>query len=137
MGIFMAHIFISYSKQNIEFVRCLHDLLVKEGFAVWRDEAEIIDGDEWWSTIEQNIETCSAFLIIMSREAKSSVWVEREILKAEALKKPIFPILLSGELWSRLANIQYTDMHENPLTELPIKLIRHLQNVAFLPSEFA
>ena len=48
----------------------------------------------------------------MSPASKSSDWVEREILVAEDPdhKKPIFPVLLEGKVWSRLANIQYQDM---------------------------
>jgi hypothetical protein len=106
----MAHIFISYSKQNIEFIRYLRALLESEGFAVWVDEARLAPSARWWKTIEENIETCSVFIIVMSSDAEESDWVEREILLAEKLKRPIFPILLNGDPWSRLANIQYEDM---------------------------
>jgi hypothetical protein len=106
----MSHIFISYSKQNIDFVRYLRTLLESEGFGVWVDEARLTPSARWWKTIEQNIEGCAAFLVVMSPEAARSDWVEREILLAEKLRRPIFPVLLSGEAWSRLANIQYEDM---------------------------
>jgi hypothetical protein len=106
----MAHIFISYSKQNIDFIRYLRALLESEGFAVWVDEARLAPSARWWKTIEENIETCSVFIVVMSSDAEESDWVEREILLAEKLKRPIFPILLNGDPWSRLANIQYEDM---------------------------
>ena len=102
----MTHVFISYSKKNIEFARYLRGLLQDHGFTVWMDETKLVPSERWWTRIEQNVKTCAAFVIIMSPEAKDSDWVEREILVAEKTKKPIFPVLLAGEAWSRLGNIQ-------------------------------
>src|ERR1700690_3000853 len=92
----MAHIFISYSKKDIFFARHLRDLLQDNGFAVWMDETKLIPSERWWPTIERNIESCGAFIVIMSPNSKESDWVEREILVAEkkANRKPIFPVLL-------------------------------------------
>jgi hypothetical protein len=106
----MSHIFISYSKQNIDFVRYLRALLENEGFAVWVDEERLAPSAKWWKAIEQNVEACGVFIVVMSPDAAESDWVEREILLAEKLKRPIYPILLAGAPWSRLANIQYEDM---------------------------
>lgn len=117
----MAHIFISYSKQDIEFTRYLKTLLEAEGYIVWVDEARLTPSARWWKTIEQNIETCSAFVVVMSPNAYESDWVEREILLAEKEKRPIIPVLLAGEAWSRLANIQHVDMRSG----LRAKLTEH------------
>ncbi len=106
----MSHIFISYSKENIDFVRYLRALLENEGFAVWMDEAQLTPSARWWKDIEQNIDSCSAFVVVMSPEAYESDWVEREILRAENRKKPLYPVLLAGDPWSRLANIQFEDL---------------------------
>ncbi len=106
----MSHIFISYSKSNIDFARYLRALLEAEGFSVWIDEARLSASTRWWKTIEENVVGCSAFVIVMSPDAVDSDWVEREILLAEREKRPIFPVLLAGEPWSRLANIQFEDM---------------------------
>ena len=98
----MSHVFISYSKEDIEFMRYLKLRLEEEGALVWVDEAQIMPSSRWWTTIEKNIDACSAFVVIMSPNAKDSDWVEREILRAEHMKKPIFPVLLAGESWTRL-----------------------------------
>lgn len=105
----MAHVFISYSKLDITFARKLRGTLQSAGIPVWMDETALVPSERWWRQIEANIKSCSAFIIIMSPNSQSSDWVEREILLAEKLKKPIFPILLAGESWSRLANIQFAD----------------------------
>lgn len=48
----------------------------------------------------------------MSPDALESKWVERELLLAEKkpYAKPVFPVLLSGKVWSRLRDIQCEDM---------------------------
>ncbi|MDZ4770774.1 MAG: TIR domain-containing protein [Chloroflexota bacterium] len=118
----MEHVFISYSKQNIDFARSLRRQLEAAGFPVWMDETALVPSERWWRRIEENIRSCEAFFVVMSVESESSDWVERELLLAERLRKPIFPVLLSGEPWSRLANIQYVPMTEGVRAVLPTDL---------------
>ncbi len=123
----MSHIFISYSSQDIDFVRYLRTLLESEGFAVWVDEARLTPGAGWWRDIEQSIERCAALVVIMTPNARESDWVEREILLAENRRKPIYPVLLSGGPWSRLANIQYEDMRAGLHASLSPRLLFSLR----------
>jgi len=131
----MTHIFISYSKQDIDFARYLRTLLESSGLRVWIDEERIESGGRWWKIIESNIDVCAAFLVIMSPHAEESDWVEREILRAELKKKPIYPVLLTGDSWSRLANIQYEDFRIGLHAKLSARFIGRLQ--AHLPASFA
>lgn len=108
----MSHLFISYSKQNIDFARYLRALLEAEGCPVWMDEVRLQPSARWWKEIEESVHACAAFVVIMSPDAAESDWVEREILLAEKLKRPLYPVLLAGDAWSRLANIQFEDMRE-------------------------
>jgi hypothetical protein len=108
----MSHLFISYSKQNIAFARYLRALLETEGCPVWMDEIQLEPSARWWKAIEESITACAAMVVIMTPDAAESDWVEREILLAEKLRRPLFPVLLAGESWSRLANIQYEDLRE-------------------------
>ncbi|MBI1280919.1 MAG: TIR domain-containing protein [Anaerolineaceae bacterium] len=124
----MAHIFISYSKQDIEFMRYLKVLLEAEGYSVWVDEARLTPSVRWWKTIEQNVMECSAFVIVMSPSASDSDWVEREILLAESESRPIIPVLLTGNPWPRLANIQYEDMRAGVRAKLSSRFIGILQS---------
>jgi hypothetical protein len=124
----MSYIFISYSKQDIEFARYLRALLESEGCAVWMDEERLQPSARWWKEIEDNITTCAAFVVIMSPHAEQSDWVEREILLAEKLKRPLFPVLLAGESWSRLANIQYEDLRAGLRAKPSARFMRGLQD---------
>ena len=118
----MSHVFISYSKKDISFARHLCDLLRRSGFDVWIDENQLQASEVWWKVIERNVTVCGAFVVIMSPNSKELDWVEREILLAEKQKKSIFPVLLAGEGWPRLADIQYEDMHER----LPLRTQRRV-----------
>ncbi len=128
----MSHIFISYSKNDIAFARHLCRLLEAEGFSVWMDETRLVPAERWWPTIESNIRSCAAFIVIMSAHSKQSVGVEREILVAEEedVKKPIFPILLAGKRWARLAEKQYEDMTGGVNAALSPRLIGGLAQYA-------
>ncbi|MCU0513165.1 MAG: toll/interleukin-1 receptor domain-containing protein [Anaerolineae bacterium] len=93
----MAHVFISYSRQNGDYARNLADRLIAEGFDVWIDD-RINYGENWWRVIVKAIRDCAAFLPVMSPAADESRWVQREVSVADELHKPAFPLLLAGKL---------------------------------------
>lgn len=123
------HIFISYSKKDIEFARHVRALLRADKFAVWMDEEGISGGDEWETTIEKNLTSCAAFVIILSPDAKDSDWVRNELLLAQKLKKPIFPILYRGDVWWNLAHIQYEEMQKGLQAKLTPKFVARLRGI--------
>ncbi|MCD4687438.1 MAG: toll/interleukin-1 receptor domain-containing protein [Anaerolineae bacterium] len=43
----MSHIFISYSKKDIDFARHLRGLLNTQGFDVWMDETRLVPAERW------------------------------------------------------------------------------------------
>jgi hypothetical protein len=132
----LSHIFISYSKKDIAFARTLRERLIAEGFDVWMDEREIAPSAAWWSEIELNIIAAGAVVVIMSPNAKASDWVEREILVAEdpEHRRPIFPVLLAGKVWSRLANLQYAALPPNlEQQQLPAEFVDGLRRVVGTP----
>lgn len=122
----MAHVFISYSTQNFDFARHLRTLLNAQGFTVWLDQSRLAPSSRWWTEIEDNIERCAALIVIMSPSSRESDWVEREVLYAERLHKPICPVLLEGEVWPRLANLQAADMRAGLDATLPPMLASQL-----------
>ena len=119
----MGHIFISYSHKDSEYVEKLEKKLLEEGFRVWIDH-KIDYGSEWTDAIEKAIDTCDAYIIVMSDDSKKSPWVQREFLHAEKRKKPFFPLLLEGEAWFSLGNIQHVDVTDKSLP--PDKYYKHL-----------
>jgi hypothetical protein len=72
-------------------------------------------GDRWWHTIVANIEACNAFVVVMSPTAEKSPWVQKEIIRAHDMRKPILPLLLRGECLSILADTQYAAVTDGQL----------------------
>ncbi|MBB5874600.1 hypothetical protein F4553_008034 [Allocatelliglobosispora scoriae] len=105
-----GHVFISYSHaSDADYVLRLADHLAKAGVRVWFDN-EIIAGDRWQSVIQAQVVDCAAMIVLMSPQAANSVWVQRELLLAEAEGKPILPLLRSGKPLFRLAELHHEDV---------------------------
>jgi formylglycine-generating enzyme required for sulfatase activity len=104
-----GHVFISYTREDQPYTRKLADSLRNRGFGVWMDD-RIDFGDRWWQTIVQAIRASAAFVVVMTPDAEKSEWVEREILLAQGERKPIFPLLLSGQGITLLVTTQYADV---------------------------
>ena len=106
----MSQIFISYSRQDIDFARYVRAMLENQGFWVWMDEKRLSAGMDWWDEIEANIDSCSAFIVIMSPDSRKSVFVRNEILRALDQDKALFPILYRGQHFGMLGHVQHEDM---------------------------
>jgi formylglycine-generating enzyme required for sulfatase activity len=106
----MAHIFISYSHKDSEYAHRLADILQEKGFNVWID-ARLDYGSQWPVELQKQLDTCDAFILIMSSHAYSSEWVQSELQRARRKLKPIFPLLLEGdETWLSVESTQYYDV---------------------------
>ncbi len=105
-----GHVFISYSHtEAADYVERLGEHLGAAGIAVWYDK-EIITGDRWRQVIREKIDTCAALIIVMTPGAEQSAWVDREIVLAENLAKPILPLLLKGPVFFGLGDLQYENV---------------------------
>ena len=102
-------IFISYSRKDQAYVNKLVEALRKQELPWWLDN-KIDYGDQWTREIKENIKKCQVFLLVMSPNSEESDWVQRELTFAQHLKKPIFPLLLDGEIWFQVINIQIIDV---------------------------
>jgi tetratricopeptide (TPR) repeat protein len=78
------HIFISHSTQNDPTVQQLRQMLELHGQLPWVDSREMTGGDDLDTTIETSIRTARYFLVVVSIEALSSGWVQRELGIAQA-----------------------------------------------------
>lgn len=67
---------------------------------VWRDVDAIKPGDRWAEKIDQALTEADFFVLIVSQDSLSSVWVQREIDTAVGLadkkKLTVLPIILSA-----------------------------------------
>lgn len=110
----MSHVFISYSSQNSDYARALADKLRDEGFDVWIDNRNLHSSEDWWRSIVLALRSCAAFLVVMTPEADTSRWVQREITLAEKYARPVYPLWLSGDLntpnWEIFVRTQVEDV---------------------------
>ena len=110
----MAKAFVSYSHKDSEYAHKISDELTSWGITPWIDD-RIDYGTQWPIVIEQNLDECDAFILVMSKSSKKSKWVQNELAYAQEKKKRIFPLLLEGEIWLSVAAIQYVDVREGIL----------------------
>jgi hypothetical protein len=89
-------VFISYSRVDQDYVDALAAHLQQRGIAVWYDQT-MGAADRFEQLIEKRIDDCSAFVVVMSPETRSSSWVSVEISHASLRRKPILPLLLRGD----------------------------------------
>lgn len=123
-------IFISHSSKTPEAKAALDKLAeeVKEilGYEVWYDPAlKEHGGHEWWAEILENIRRCDIFIFALTPQWLASLACELEYAYANALGKPMLPVMLeeveeqtlSREL-QQLQYVNYLPTNERRLVNL-------------------
>ena len=105
-----GHVFISYSHKDTNYAHALADNLQSIGFDVWIDE-RLDYGSQWPHELQMRLDSCDAFILIMTPRSYDSEWVQNELQRAKRKLKPIFPLLLEGdEPWLSVESTQYYDV---------------------------
>lgn len=110
------HVFISYSRRDKAYAVQLRDYFIENGLSVWIDD-RIEHGDQWFQQINDAIQGCVAFVVVMTPESEASEWVHKEILLAKRYGKPLYPVLLGGQEFPILIDIQYADVRGGVLPD--------------------
>jgi hypothetical protein len=119
--------FVSYSREDKNYVTTLLSFLRTRGLSVWADD-QIDYGDRWWKTIVANLRSCTALIVVMTPRSEESKWVEREVMFADELGKPIFPLLLAGKRFPLLVGVQYHDVSDGSMP--PSAFVQRLSGLA-------
>ena len=85
----MAHVYLSYSRQDTSFVDLIEVDLNDQGHVVWRDSSKIRQGEDWAAAIAEALEDTYAMVIVLSNNALNSEWVLQEIESARDLDKSV------------------------------------------------
>ena len=112
----LGHVFISYSHKDSDYTHKLAEEMERHNIPVWIDD-RIDYGTRWPHVIQEKIDTCSAFVLIMSDNARASDWVNNELTYAIGKGKKIFPLLLKGDTWLAVASIQHADVRNRRLPQ--------------------
>lgn len=98
-------------------MRRLSESFRTQGLIVWTDEGIEPGTPSWKLSIENAIRQSGCLVVILSPDAAQSRWVREEIDFAESQKKPVFPVLASGDRASAvpfgLTSAQFVDVREN------------------------
>jgi hypothetical protein len=87
-------IFISHAWQDKPIVRKLETALEAAGAKVWVDHSGIRSGESIPKSISDALGWCNTLLLVWSKDAEQSNWVQREWENALALNRTIIPCLL-------------------------------------------
>ncbi len=102
------------------------------GAKLWSDK-QILPGGHWDSSIETALESCSTFVVLISKASINSNNVMDEVSYALEENKKVIPILLEQcDLPFRLRRIQFIDLTQNP--EKGMSLLKSTLNLTSTPS---
>lgn len=87
-------VFISYSSIDVEDARIVKGVLEKNGISCWMAPESIPIGSNYTQAIPAAISGCSAFLVLLSRNAQKSNWVSLELDRAFNEGKLIIPFFI-------------------------------------------
>ena len=134
----MGKVFVSYSRRNKEIVDRIVGELDRADMDVWIDREDIKAGNSWRVQIVQAIDTCDAFVLMLSAHSAISENVHKEINLAQDSKRKTFVLLLEriqlpAEIRYQLAGLQFIDVEELGYAEAVQRLIEtvneHLSSV--------
>lgn len=89
----MSHVFVSYSRQDQDFVDRLAQKIDATGITAWVDREAIRGGSQWRAAITQAIRDCAAFLAVLSPSCTTSTNVGRELELAADHERAIIPVI--------------------------------------------
>lgn len=108
----MGHIFISYSRQDREIVDRMVESVQGIGIEAWVDREDIKVGNSWRVQIVEAIDTCDAFVFMLSANSAASKNVHKEVILAQDSGRPIYVVMLEvvrlpAEIRYQLAGLQF------------------------------
>lgn len=87
-----GHLFLSYCHTDVGYARRLVRHFAESGLNVWYDD-DLGPGETFSRVIQENIQQCSALIVLLTPSALESTWVMRELCFGDSLGKRIVPLL--------------------------------------------
>jgi TIR domain len=106
--------FVSYAREDAEFVLRLVKDLRARGANVWIDQLDIGPGQRWDRAVEDALARCSHLLAILSPATVESTHVMDEVSVALKRDKTVLPVIHGAcKVPFRLRRLQYVDLTLN------------------------
>jgi formylglycine-generating enzyme required for sulfatase activity len=116
------HIFLSYSRKDLDLMRRIRADLQALGFTVWTDEGIDPGTPLWDAAIEDALKTTGCMVVILTPNAVNAKGLRDEIHYANIHEIRIFPVLAVGDAKTsvpyRLSGTQWTDIRADYRAEL-------------------
>jgi len=106
----MDHVFVSYARADIAFVRKLTAALEAAGHETWVDWEGIEPSANWMAKIEGAIDAAKAVVFVISPESCASTVCGQELDHAIQRNKRLIPVLIqmpSGDIRREIAEINW------------------------------
>lgn len=87
-------LFLSYSRDDADTVHRLVERLERTGHTTWLDTDDIVGSDAWRASIVEGLRAADAVVLVLSPRSMASTYVEREVVLAAELRRPVVPVLL-------------------------------------------
>jgi WD40 repeat protein len=89
----MSEVFVSYSRENLAFVRSLSEALQARNRECWVDLEGLLAGEEFWLRIQSAVEHADTFAFVITPDSVASTYCRRELDHAISHNKRIIPLL--------------------------------------------
>ncbi len=90
----MAHVYLSYSRQDNDSVDLIENDLSERGHVVWRDTSSVSEEDDWGEAIGKALQSAYALAVAVTEISLSSDWIRQEISSAQSSDTPVVLLLL-------------------------------------------
>ena len=138
----MTQVFTSYSRRDTETVDTIVAKMAQAGINVWIDREAIKAGNTWRVQIVQAIDTCHAFVLMLSPNSAASDNVRKEIDLSQDSGRTIFAVMLEptklpAEIRYQLAGLQFIDIQMLGFDQAVDRLIETVREhiAKFAPAE--
>lgn len=91
-----TEVFLSHSSLDRDFADAVAETLRKHGIPVWYSRTNILGAQQWHDEIGEALKRCDWFIVILTENSVSSMWVKREVVFAlnhNRFADKIIPIL--------------------------------------------
>ncbi len=113
----MMLVFVSYARENSEFVLRLAQQLKENNIPIWLDQFDIQKGERWDRAIEAALDQATHILLVLSQASVDSENVRDEVDYAIDEGKQLVPILIEDcKIPLRVRRHQHIDFRLNYAT---------------------
>ena len=92
-------VFISYQWGKQPEIQALYRALTSRGYSCWLDILQMGGGDSLYDKIDRGVRGCHVLISCVTHKYSLSANCRREVSLADALRKPIVPLLLEEMSW--------------------------------------